>query len=39
MATGLTVFFVLVTCLALLNVAAAAFGVDSRDGFGDDQYC
>jgi hypothetical protein len=36
MATGLAVLFVFVSCLALLDVAAAAFGVDSRDGFAVD---
>lgn len=36
MVTALAVLLVLVAALALLDLAAAAFGVDSREGFTDD---
>lgn len=36
MATALAVLLTLLSSLALLDLAAAAFGVDTRDGFVDD---
>jgi len=36
MATALVVLLALLLSLALLDLAAAAFGVDTRDGFVDD---
>jgi hypothetical protein len=36
MTTALAVLLVLIAGLALLDMAAAAFGIDSRDGFADD---
>ncbi len=36
MVTALTVLFVFVAALALFDLAAVTFGVDSRDGMADD---
>ena len=37
MITALVVLITLVPSLVLLDIAAQAFGVDSRDGFADDR--
>jgi hypothetical protein len=37
MATALAVLLMLVTVLALFDLAAVAFGEDSRDGLADDR--
>ena len=36
MVTALAVLFALVAGIAFVDLAAVAFGVDSRDGFADD---
>lgn len=37
MVTALTVLLAVIASLALFDLAAAAFGADSRDGFVDDR--
>lgn len=37
MVTALAVLFVLIAILALFDLAAVAFGEDSRDGLADDR--